>query len=187
MVDDEGMVNDVEDAWSLAGTKTLRSMRDRICLCVVVVVVVVALMVAVGVVVLMVAVVAVVVVLVIVVRVLRELCIGVVEVVGVLCIEVVEVDCTGMLDFIVLGGVFVVEMVEEVELVVKCVMRLVLWCANGRGYFLCCFRLMSVEVNELNGNGCLFGIVILADCFLLLKRNFLVEDGRYGHGDGGGG
>ena len=184
MVDDEGMVNDVEDAWSLAGTKTLRSMMDRICLCVVVVVVVVTLMVAVGVVVLMVAVV---VVLVIVVRVLRELCIGVVEVVGVLCIELVEVDCTGMLDFIVLGGVFVVEMVEEVELVVKCVMRLVLWCANGRGYFLCCFRLMSVEVNELSGNGCLFGIVILADCFLLLKRNFLVEDGRYGHGDGGGG
>ena len=184
-VDDEGIVNDVEDAWSLAGRETLRSMRDRIFLCVVVVVVVVvALMVAVGVVVLMVAVV---VLLVIVVRVLRELCIGVVEVMEILCIEVVEVDCTGMLDIMVLGRVFVVEMVEGVELVVKYVTRLVLWCANGKGYFLCCFRLMSAEVNELSVNGCLFGIVILAHCFLLLKRDFLVEDGRYGHGDGGGG
>ena len=73
------------------------------------------------------------------VRVLRELCIGVVEVVGILCIgAVVERDCTGVVDIMMLGGAFVV------EVVVECVMRLFLWCANGRGYFLCCFSLMSV-------------------------------------------
>ena len=119
---------------------------------------IVALMVAVGVVVLVVAVE--VVVLVIVVRILRELCIGVVEVVGVLCIGAMEVDCTGVVDIMVLGGVFVVEVVEGVELVVGCVVRLVLWCVNGRGYFLCCFTLISVEMNRLSVGGCLFGMVI---------------------------
>ena len=57
--------------------------------------------------------------------------------VGVLCIELVGVDCAGVVDTLVLGGVFVVDVVEGVELVVGCVFRLVLWCANGRGYFLC--------------------------------------------------
>ena len=33
-----------------------------------------------------------------------------------------------------------VEVVEGVELVVGCVVRLVLWCAHGREYFLCCFK-----------------------------------------------
>ena len=43
----------------------------------------------------------------------------------------------GAVDILVLGGVFVVEVVEEVKLVVGCdVVRLVLWCANGRGDFL---------------------------------------------------
>ena len=37
--------------------------------------------------------------------------------------------------YYVLGGVFVEEVVEGVEQVVGCVVRLVLWCANGRGYF----------------------------------------------------
>ena len=55
-------------------------------------------------------------------------------VVGVLCIEMVEVHCSGMVDILVLGGVFVV---EEVELVVGYVLRLVLWCGNGMGYFFC--------------------------------------------------
>ena len=89
-----------------------------------VVVVVVALMVAVGVVVLVVVVG--VVVLVQVVRVLRELCIGMVEVLGVLCVGAVEVDCTRVVDIMVLGGVFVVEVVEGVELVTGYVVRLVL-------------------------------------------------------------
>ena len=39
---------------------------------------------------------------------------------------------------------------EVVELVVRCVVghvvRLVLWCVIGRGYFLRCFSLKSVEM-----------------------------------------
>ena len=117
--DDKDMVSDVEGVQSLGGRETLSSMRDRICVCVaVMVVVVVALMVAVGVEVLVVAVG--VVVLVIVVRVLRGLCIGVVEVVGVLYIGAVEVGCIGVVDIMVLGGDFLVEVVEGVELVVGC-------------------------------------------------------------------
>ena len=76
--DDKGMVSHAEGVQSLGGRETLSSMRDGICVCVAVVVVVVALIVAVSVV----AVGGV--VLVIVVRVLRELCAGMVEVVGVL-------------------------------------------------------------------------------------------------------
>ena len=52
-----------------------------------------------------------------------------------------------MVDILVLGGVYVV---ERVELVVGCVARLVLWCVNGREYFLHCFSLKSVEM-EMNG------------------------------------
>ena len=122
--DGKGMVSDVEGVQSLSGRETLSSMRDRICVCVcvAVVAVVVALMVPVGVVVLVVVVG--VVVLVIVVRVLRELFAG-----------VVELDCIGVVDVMVLVGFFLVEVVERVELVVGCVVRLVLWCVNGRGYF----------------------------------------------------
>ena len=43
-------------------------------------------------------------------------------------------DCTGVVDILVLHGGFVAEVVEEVELVVVCVVRLVLWCANGRDF-----------------------------------------------------
>ena len=133
--DDKGIVSDVDGVHSMGGIETLSSMRDGICICVAVVVVVVALMVVVGVVVLVVAVG--VAMLVIVVRVLRELCVG-----------VVEVGCIGAVDIMVLGAVFLVEVVEEVEeLVVGCVVRLFLWCANGSGYFLCCFNLMLVEMN----------------------------------------
>ena len=163
-------MRDVGGVWSLGGRETLSSIRNGICVCVVVMVVV-ALMLAVGVGVLMVTVG--VVVLVIVVRILRELCIGVVEVVGVWRIGAVERDCTGVIDIMVLGGVFMVEMVEGEELVVECVMRPVLWCVNRRRYFLCRFSLMSVEMNELSVGGCLFGMVIWADCFLLLERDFL--------------
>ena len=59
------------------------------------------------------------------------------------------------------------------ELVVRCVVRLVLWCVNGRGYFLCRFSLKSVEMNGLSVGGFLFGMVIWADCFLLLEQGFL--------------
>ena len=52
-------------------------------------------------------------------------------VVRVLCIGAVEVDCTGMVDILMLGGVFIEEVVEGVELVLGCVVRLVLWCVNG--------------------------------------------------------
>ena len=44
-----------------------------------------------------------------------------------------EGNCTGMVDIVVLSEVFMVEVVKEVELVVGCVVRLDLWCANGRG------------------------------------------------------
>ena len=66
-----------------------------------------------------------------------------------------------------------VEVVGGVELVVGCVVRLVLWCAHGREYFLCCFSLMSVDMNGLIVGGCLFGMVIWADCFLLSEGDFL--------------
>ena len=58
-------------------------------------------------------------------------------------------DCAGVVDILVLGEVFVVEVVEGVELVVgfvvRRVVRLVLWCVNGREYFLCHFSLISVD------------------------------------------
>ena len=57
--------------------------------------------------------------------VVRVLCIGVVGIVGVLCIGVVEEDCTGVVDILVLGEVFVVQVVEGVE-PVRYVVRLVL-------------------------------------------------------------
>ena len=93
--------------------------------------------------------------------------------VGVLCIGALEVDCEGVVDILVLGGVFIVGVVEGVELVVGCVVRLVLWCVNERGYFLCRFSLKSVEMNGLSVGGFLFGMVIWADCFVLLERGFL--------------
>ena len=151
--DSKGMVSNVEGVQSLGGTELLSSMRDGICafvavVVVAVVVVVVALMVVVEMVVMMMAVGVVVLVIVVIV-----LCIGMVVV---LCIGVVEVDCAGVVDILVLGEVFMVKVMEGVELVVGCVMRLVLWCANGRGYFLCCFSLILVKMNGLNVGGCLF-------------------------------
>ena len=74
----------------------------------------------------------------------------------VLCIGALEVTCTGVVDIMVLSGVFMVEVVEGVELVVGCVLRIVLWCVNGRGYFLCQFSLMLVEMNGLSVSGCLW-------------------------------
>ena len=96
--------------------------------------------------------------------------------VGVLCMGVLEVDSVGMVDILVLGAVFVL-VVEGVELVVGCVVRhvvrLILWCVNGRGYFLRYFSLKSMEMNGLSVGGFLFWMVILADCFILLERGFL--------------
>ena len=89
--------------------------------------------------------------------------IQVVGVVGVLGTEVLEVDCVGVVDILMLGTVFVVEVVEGVELVVgcvaRCVVRLVVWCVNGRGYLLCSFSLTLVEMNGLSVGGFLFGMV----------------------------
>ena len=65
--------------------------------------------------------------------------VGVVElmmVVGVVCLEAVEVDSPGVVDNYVLGEDFVVVVVGEVELVVGCAVKLVLWCSNGRGNLL---------------------------------------------------
>ena len=96
--------------------------------------------------------------------------VGVVGVVGVLCIGVLELDCVGVVDILVLGAVFMVEVVQGVELVVGCVMRrvvgLALWCVNGRGYFLRCFSLKKVEMNGLSVGGFLFGMEIWADVLL---------------------
>ena len=167
--DDREMVSDIEGVQSLGGREMSRSMRNGICVCVVVVVVVVvALMVAKSVVVWMVVVGTVVLVMVV-----RVSCVGVVGVVGVLCIGALEVDCEGVVDILVLGGVFLVGVVEGLELVVGCVVRLVLWCVNERGYFLCRFSLKSVEMNGLSVGGFLFGMGIWADCFVLLERGFL--------------
>ena len=102
---------------------------------------------------------------------------GVVGVVRVSCMGVLEVDCVGVIDALVLGAVFVVQVVEGVELEVGCVvrrvLRLVLWCVNGRVYFLRCFRLKLVEINGLSVGGLLFGMVIWGDCFILLEWGFL--------------
>ena len=75
-----------------------------------------------------------------------------------------------VVEILVLGAVFVVEVVEGVKLVVGCVVghvvRLVLWCMNGRRYFLHCFSLKSVEIKGLSVGGFLFGMVIWADVLL---------------------
>ena len=171
--DGKGMVNDIEGVHSLGGRKMLRSISDGICVCVAVVVVlavvvVVALMVARRVVVLMV-----VVGIVVLVMVVRVLCIGVLGVVGVLYKGALEMDCAGAVGILVLGGVFVVEVAEGVELVLGYVVRLILWWVNGRVCFLCCFSLMLVEMNGLKVGGFYFGMVIWKVCFDLLERGFL--------------
>ena len=107
------------------------------------------------------------------VMVVRVWCKGLVGVVGVLCIGVLEVDCAGVVDILVLGEVFMVEVAEGVQLVVGCLLRLVLWCLNRRGYFLCRVSLKLMEMNGLSVSGFLFGMVILADCFVLLQRGFV--------------
>ena len=111
------------------------------------------------------------------VTVVKVVFIRVVGVVGVLGIEVLEVNCVGAVDILMLGAVFVVEVVEGVELVVGCVVRgfvrLVLWCVNKRGYFLCSFSLKWVEMNGLSVGGFLFGMVVWADCSILLEWGFL--------------
>ena len=62
------------------------------------------------------------------------------------------------------------EMCEGVELVVVCVfgrvVRLVLWCVNGKGYFLRFFSLKSVEMKGLSVCSFLFGMVIWPDVLL---------------------
>ena len=166
--DAKEMVNDNEGVRSLGGRGVSRPIRDGICVCVVVVVVV-AVVVLLVVVVLIVAmeVMVVVVFMVVVGIVVRVACVGVVGVVGMLCIGVLEVDCVAVVEILVLGAVFVVGVVElVVECVVGRVVRLVLWCVNGRGYFLRCFSLKSVEMKGLSVGSFLFGMVIWADVLL---------------------
>ena len=56
-------------------------------------------------------------------------------VVRVVCLGAVEVDCSGVVDLFALGGNLLV-MAVEVQLVVGCVVKLVLWCLNVKGDFL---------------------------------------------------
>ena len=100
--------------------------------------------------------------------VVRVACVILVGIVGMLCIGMLEVDCVAVVEILMLGAVFVVVVVVQgvdlvVGCVVGCVVRLVLWCVNGRGYFLCLFRLKSAEMSV---GGFLFGIVIWADVLL---------------------
>ena len=106
------------------------------------------------------------------VMIVRVSCIRVLGLVGVLYIGALEVNCVGVVGILVLGGVFVVQVAEGVELMVGCVVRLILWCVNGRAYFLCCFSLKSVEINKLNVGRYLFGMVIWEVYFVLLDRGF---------------
>ena len=115
--DGKGMASDVEGMRSLGGREMFGSMGGGISVCVVVVL----LMVAVGVVVFIVVVGAVGVVVLMVVVGLVVLMI----VVGVLYKRPMEVDCSGVVEILVLGGFFVVVAVE-VELVAGCVVQLVL-------------------------------------------------------------
>ena len=105
-----------------------------------------------------------------------------------LCIGVLEVDCVTVVEILVLGAVFVVEVVKGVELVVGCVVgrvvKLVLQCVNGREYFLRCFSLKSVEMKGLSVGGFRFGMVIWADVLLgVMVVDTGVADGE---ADGGG-
>ena len=93
-------------------------------------------------------------------------------VVGVVYLGAVEVGCSRVGDISVLGGVFVV-VVVEMELVVEYLVRLVLWCSDGRGDYLGRFSLILVEANGLSVGVCLFGMVIWVDCFVLLGSDFL--------------
>ena len=145
--DGKGMVSDVEGVRSLGGREMFSYMREGISVCAVVVVLMVAvrvvvLMVVVGVVgvVVLTVVVGVVLLMVVVGVVVLMIVVGVVVlmiVVGVLYIGAMEEECSGVFEIFVLGEFFVVVVVVvEVELVVGCVVRLVLWCSNGRGDFL---------------------------------------------------
>ena len=62
-----------------------------------------------------------------------------------------------MVDILVLGVVFMMQVVEGMELEVRCFVRLALWCANRRGYFLCHFSLKLVEMNRLTVDGVFLG------------------------------
>ena len=121
------------------------------------------------------------------VTVVTVLCRGVVGVVRVLCIGAVEQDCQRVVDILVLGGVFMVQVVEGVELEVGCFVRLVLWCANGRGYFLCHFSLKSVEMYRLILGGVSLWDGDLGGLFCPFGAWFLGQEGRCGRVDGRGG
>ena len=103
--------------------------------------------------------------------------------VGVVCIEsfflsVVEVDCLGVIFFLMegdifeLGGVFEVVVleveVENFEMVVGCVMRLVVWFLNWRGDLL-----WRLSLNLMNVGACLFRMVMWVGLLVIFGRGFL--------------
>ena len=53
----------------------------------------------------------------------------------ILCVGAAKVGCIGVVDIMVLGGDFLGEVVEGVELVVGYVVMLVLWYAMGEDIF----------------------------------------------------
>ena len=110
-------------------------------------------------------------------------CVTVVVVVGMVCfgnrsLSVKEVEYLGVGFRLVGGDIFsldedfeevVVEVeVEDLELVVKALVRLVCGCLNSRIYFLWRLSLMSVERKISNVGGRLFSIVMWADFSRLL-------------------
>ena len=103
--------------------------------------------------------------------------------VGVVCVgafflSVVEVDCLGVIFFwwkvaslswVSVFEVVVVEVeVENFEMVVGCVMRLVFWFLNWRGDLL--WRLSLTLVNV---GACLFRMMMWAGLLVILGRGFL--------------
>ena len=110
-------------------------------------------------------------------------CVMAVVVVGVMffrkrVLSVTEVECLGVSFGLVGGGIFnlsggfvvlVVEVrLEDLELVVKAVVRLIWGCLSGMMYFLWRLSLMSVQGEISNVGGSLFGMVMRTNFLRLL-------------------
>ena len=98
------------------------------------------------------------------------------------CLSVMEVECLGVSFGLVGGNIFdfvgavvvVVEMeVDDLELEVGAVVRIVWSCVNGKLYFLWHLSLMSVEGKMSNNGGRPFVMVMWADSLM----EFLFFDG----------
>ena len=103
------------------------------------------------------------------------------------CLSVTEVECIGVGFGLVEGDIFdmagnvhavVVEMeVDDLELEVRFVVRLVWSCLNGRLYFLRRLNRMSLEGKMSNDGGRAFGMIMRAD---FLMELFFFDGGRLG-------